>query len=186
VNEKVTKVTVKGWLDEGVSSDEMHRRIAAARITADQIKAWFEDALAKDDRKPSRAAYEQLAKEISQLREVGWPDSLKEAQAKRYAAVMRAAEELHAAINHWAEIASVELPAPHFPQIAEALAEMGVRAISRAPPKPPRGQPRAEWHRYGRKYAEMVKAALIEADYQGRTKPTDPESATAYTSPPKD
>jgi hypothetical protein len=181
---RVNPASVTEWLTQGAPADEIFRPTIPPRITADQLGEWFADALKHDDPRPPLAALETLAGNIAHLREAPWPGAISEERERRAYMAVRLAQQLQFAISKWSEL----LPAhdraennPYLPlhRVSAALFDVGILPIEPAPDKSPRGQPRAHWHRYARKLAELVSGTLGECGYGRSVIATDERTPVA-------
>jgi hypothetical protein len=156
------------------------------------VRRWFDDALGKDDPKPSRAACERLAREfqiiinrqnnaelksngpvpLAVLKDVSLPEELN----KRVRKVMDGAKQMLAEMRELEDFAggyqwgavSLEDVKDVLQRIIlspEASAALVTQTFSFAPSQRRR---RERWHAAGREMARLIKAAMRDVNYRGR------------------
>jgi len=160
-----------------------------------ELQSWFDDALDKDDPRPSPTTLNKLARDIrvatnryrnaqrdpvplEQLKDVDPADELNKrlgkvhSDANRLMSSLCELEEFGAPGKYWNSEVSV-------PDVKIVLGQIGAVAMTPPPVKPPRGQPRAAWHELARKIAGLIRSALREAGYQGDLTATHDTSPVA-------
>jgi hypothetical protein len=181
---RATPKSVGQWFQEGVSWEEINARIEADRITSEELKEWLECS-ATPPPSVAPSLIDQMAQDIAYLFEVPWPDAIIDERAKRDQIVRYYARQLQGALERWAELRDRQNvsdgPTPHpYEVLQEKLMVFSEGAHLPHPDKAKRGRPREKWVRWGNKLAKLLKSRLMNAGFNGRTNPEDPESVVAY------
>jgi hypothetical protein len=172
-----------------------------------KVQNWFDDALRKDDPKPSRAACDRLAREFQiivnrhnnaerarerpvpfgELKDV----SLAEELNKRVRKVTAAAKQLMVAANELEDYAGgyqwtdkVPLSLDDVKDVLEQIIlspEASAALATQVLPAPPsHRRPHEAWHAAGREVAPLIQAAMRDAGYvRKKLRMADGESVTA-------
>ena len=130
---------------------------------------------------------DKLRKLVNQAENSGLPmekqrdADLNGIKAELFGAVLEARSNLLAALEDYFEYTPRHeaSDAFGFAQLADMLADQGTAGVRQSPPVPPRGQPQARWHVFGRVFANWVGEALAKAGYQGNLDKTDSDSVVA-------
>lgn len=157
------------------------------------VQRWFKDALPpKCKTVPSIDACIEISNKlrrlVNQVENAGLAiEDQRDADlnaiiAERFRAVLEARNHLLVTLEEYFEYSPRHTlgDAFGFVQLADLLAEHGTAGVHRTPAAPPRGQPPAVWHAFGRAFADWVSEALKTAGYQGNLEKIDPNSPVAH------
>ncbi|HEY1474032.1 MAG TPA: nucleotidyltransferase domain-containing protein [Pseudolabrys sp.] len=179
-------------------------QMASRVVYGAEVQGWFEDALGRDDPKPSRDTCERLAREFrivinqqnnAEIERYGLKVrkkdvSLAEEIDKRVGKIRAAANQTLIAASEledfvggyqWTDkFGTVSLADIQHVLTRVAFSPIGAHGMVQIQtPAPARGQPRKVWHAAAREIARLIQAAMRDVGYCGRLKMTDEESVPA-------
>jgi hypothetical protein len=152
--------------------------------TAAHFQQWLDDSLLeRDDPRPSLDALEGMANDLAHIVElpggVGGEPILAE-RARRFTAMMAAAEQYRAAVAQYMDYDSGGVIAG-YAKADQALADAGVPPSQQLtlPLVTRPGRPTSEWPLLGHQFADRFIEEMQAAGYEGRLGRGDGESLTA-------
>jgi hypothetical protein len=142
---------------------------------------WFDEALRRDDPRPSASALQAVAQQINFLAERpgGCRDVLQEERAELFIKLWRDAESLRATYSACLELHSPSDSIHDFADVDRLLEMKGVSQIAYAPGAPERGRRETFWHTYGHAVALLIETAMKAAGYRRSLRRTNCTSVTA-------